>query len=1089
MRRRALLLALASLCAVLLAEQPRSVPTPDRTAPDHGRPFFMPPRERQRIRDLIRNEAWARQEHARLEAAAKKGDGYAAAFLYALDGEAKYVRAARDWLVGMYGPDSYWIKVWKGRLASPDFFKAGQTGIPEVYYNMNITGLLGYDWAYKGLAPADRKVIEEGMLIQARHTMRCMDRWTQTPNLVFKPTYLVAMTGLTLRNKECLEWGFHRRKPWGPHIGGYFEVLDSMQKDGGPCHEASIYPVVPTASSPLGIANICRHGNLANGRDWWNYRVSRGGTPKGLMDYSIDSAYPLERTGHGAGQVRVATYGDGATGPGGDLFLVNPAGPGLNMEETLIAAYNASADPRYAAFLSLVPGYKPDFVDRRPLPAKVTVPPAPSRVWPEFGLAMLRSDESAGYWTNPRALAVFQVMTRGYGHDHRHKFCIMLHGANRLFYPDCNAVQYENMAFGWTRNSVCKNTLVVDEQDTRDAAPTGIRHDFTPEVKFLATSADAVYQGVEQARALVLTGDYLLDLFSAHSAVPHTYDYLLHSFGKVEPARPAAFRPSTALRKRYWPIDALKSTTTDDPWSLDLVIKEQPPAKTPGGAKAHYGKAWYDHTARLRLTMAGEPGTLVAHGVWGEDLARRVAGRYKGTPGARLDRLSMLAVRRKARDTVFISTHEPHANAERPRIRSVTRLARSGEAVVVRVEAGDFTDYAAVAFGPQKDKAEHVLAWSGKPGGAVAFKDYGYLRVTTAGKVSARGGWTGWRLPGIKGPATLNGRPAKVEAREGALVLGTIGPAAPAPVKEPECPLSVTIEPAVVRLFDRDRRRMTFTIKNVLKEAVSGTLEFDLPAGLTTEPARPAFDPIPAGGSAQVVVHFASAAPKAGRHVVPYRVHYRPAGAEREVRCAALPVAVMVGPTLEFVYQHPRPAVYVLHAPKLTARFDMFHGLCRYLADDDDTVRLDGSPLFTLSDGKQEVLDEHTSHAFTWPTEAPARLQAQAQARCRWQVVPFGSSLLVRMGPGWTQFARTRFTVPGKWVSPHGPPRWKRIVGVKPDGNEYEARPGSKVKVAAAVLECPRGKWGLAFRFQPPREVTFKGTGLRFEVNSLTNEN
>ena len=40
------------------------------------------------------------------------------------------------------------------------------------------------------------------------------------------------------------------------------------------------------------------------------------------------------------------------------------------------------------------------------------------------------------------------------------------------------------------------NTLLVDEQDTRIATPTGIRHDFAPEVKFLATSASGVFEGV-----------------------------------------------------------------------------------------------------------------------------------------------------------------------------------------------------------------------------------------------------------------------------------------------------------------------------------------------------------------------------------------------------------------------------------------------------------------------------------------------------------------------------------------------------------------------------------------------------------------
>jgi hypothetical protein len=31
------------------------------------------------------------------------------------------------------------------------------------------------------------------------------------------------------------------------------------------------------------------------------------------MDYYIDSAYPIERTGYGPGQIRIANYGDGTT--------------------------------------------------------------------------------------------------------------------------------------------------------------------------------------------------------------------------------------------------------------------------------------------------------------------------------------------------------------------------------------------------------------------------------------------------------------------------------------------------------------------------------------------------------------------------------------------------------------------------------------------------------------------------------------------------------------------------------------------------------------------------------------------------------
>ena len=75
---------------------------------------------------------------------------------------------------------------------------------------------------------------------------------------------------------------------------------------------------------------------------------------------------------------------------------------------------------------------------------------------------------------------------------------------------------------------------------------------------------------------------------------------------------------------------------------------------------------------------------------------------------------------------------------------------------------------------------------------------------------------------------------------------------------------------------------------------------------------------------------------------------------------------MITGPTLQSVYEYPRP-YYLIQSPAYTARVDMFNGLHRFLADDDDTVRLNGSPLFTLSDGSTELMSEKTAKAFTWP--------------------------------------------------------------------------------------------------------------------------
>ena len=1048
-------------------------------AREYERPYFMPPAERERLHGLTSHEAWAKADLARLKKAASSGDGFAAAFLYALDGDPKDVAIAQNWLLGKYGKKAYWTERAANRLNS-DFFKGGQVGIPEVYYDTDISGYLAFDWAYKGLEAAARQEIGEGIVLWSRYKMRAMDRWTQTANLVFKPSSTVGFAGLATDNQELIEWGFRRTTPWGARLGGYDVLLDTMLIDGGPWHEAPIYPIAHEGLAM--IARLSRWRGLYDQKDWFGARYANGGSGKGLMDYYIDTAYPIERTGYGNGQVRVANYGDGSTNAFGDLILVNPAAAKGNvvMHEALIAAYNASRDPRYGAFVSMIPGYMPNLIDRPPLPGTIQLPPAPSKVWPTYGLAMLRSDESSSYWTSGKAIAVFQIMSKGYGHDHRDKFSISLHGAGRLFYPNYNALQYENPDLGWTRNSVSHNTLIVDEGETSDAQLTALRHDFSPEVKFLLSSADGVFEGVDQSRALLLTKEYLLDVVHATSQVPHTYDYVLHSFGRVEPEKPDAFEPTKAL-KRYWPVDNQRIMQTHEPWMLDFVIEEKP-----GARDGFYGQEWYEHKAKLRLRMVGEPQTLVVNGVWGNELARLVSEQHKG---AKLDQLATVVARRTGqREALFVASHEPYAGSDQPQVKRVETLARIKGAAVIRVEAKDFTDYAGIAFGPQPAGAEHTLLVPGERTLFFAFKNYGYARVKKDGSVILRGDWKGLRLPEASGPVTLNGEAATATTKEGALLFGKPVPMLDGHTEEllPEVAIPVKAAPAVVRMALRDRRIVTFTLDNTLKEPVSGSLQFDLPAGLAVVPETALFGPVQPKTSETFAVTIVSDNPR--RHTVPYHISYRAGDSGKEVRTAALPLTVMAGPVLQSVYEYPRP-YYAIASPGYTARVDMFNGLHRFLADDDDTVRLNGSPLFTLSDGSTELMSEKTARAFTWPVGSPASLTANAQDRARWQALYFNDRILIRMDPGWTQFERAYFSLPGHWLSPQGTPRWRRIVALDGSDKEVDAQPGAKLRVVAAELEFPEAEWNLAFKFEPAQEVTFNGTGLTFSIGSLTNDN
>jgi hypothetical protein len=991
----------------------------------HGRPFFMPPRERKRLLSLIETEEWARIELGRLRAEAAAGKVFPAAFLYALEGGEDYLGTAKERLLA-YGRAGGDLGKWgREKAVEPGFFEGGQPWLSPVYYRIDSSPLVAYDWVYPGLSSEERSIIEEGIAASARFRMRAMDRWTQTANLVFKPTYMVAMAGLAADDEEMKSWGFDR-KPGSP-IGGYFPVLDVMLRDGGPWAEAPIYPVAH--HDLLLMTKMSRSLSLIDGQDWFGMLSPLGGSPRGLMDYYVDTAYPSERSGEGRRRVRVATYGDGATGPKGDLFLVRPEGEGLRLTKELAAAWALTGEERYASFLLMDPEYRPDLISRRPpLPENPAFPPAPSNVWPDYGLAMLRSDESTDYWTSDRAIAALQVMSRGYGHDHRDKFGITLFGAGRLLYPDYNYIQYENPALGWTRNTVAHNTLMVDEQETRNADPTGIRHDFTPEVKFLATSADGVFEGVSQTRALLLTGGYLLDLFHASSKVPRRWDYMIHSLGRVEETAGSAFSPTVSLGGRFRFLEEQRGLAADNPWALDFTLPD----------------------AALRLTMAAAPGTIAVHG--------------RGPDG-----LAMLAVRREGvRETTFVALHEPRAGGENPRISGVEIVARAEGAVVVRIDGSDFTDYAAVAFDPRDRNKEFVLAAEGEKGALFAFRDYGYLHAPRAGKPVTRGSWTGYRVSTASG-ILLGGEPPSREKIS-----------SPSPVEE-VFPLPVDTSPDPARLFPRDQKEVTLSFTNTFDGTLSGRVEFDLPAGVTTEPAIPSFGPLAPGETASIPFLLKVFDPGEGMHTIPFRIVSRRGENGGEVRSAAQALRLSVGYVLRSDYSRPERPVYRVTAPRIIAEMDMFHGMIRHLADDEGKVRLDGEPLFTFGDGERELLSSNTEKAFTWPTGTSASLLAEVENRARYRVVFFGDRLAVSLDSGWTRFPEAHFTIPGSWKTTGGPPAW--ATALDSDGEAVRVGEGGKpTVVAAAELHFPDGKWSLCFEFDPPRLVAFKGTGMTFSL-------
>src|SRR5262245_58521080 len=96
------------LAAALLAVLLISTQDQQALAQQHMRPYFMPPAEREVLRDLILKQPWAKADYERLKKAASTGDGFAAAFLYALDGESRDAAIAQKWLLWKYGKKAFW---------------------------------------------------------------------------------------------------------------------------------------------------------------------------------------------------------------------------------------------------------------------------------------------------------------------------------------------------------------------------------------------------------------------------------------------------------------------------------------------------------------------------------------------------------------------------------------------------------------------------------------------------------------------------------------------------------------------------------------------------------------------------------------------------------------------------------------------------------------------------------------------------------------------------------------------------------------------------------------------------------------------
>jgi hypothetical protein len=442
----------------------------------------------------------------------------------------------------------------------------------------------------------------------------------------------------------------------------------------------------------------------------------------------------------------------------------------------------------------------------------------------------------------------------------------------------------------------------------------------------------------------------------------------------------------------------------------------------------------------------------------------------------------MLVARREGRrSTVFSVIHEPYANEEMPAISAVTKLAETESAILVRVDAEDFTDYAAVAWGAKGGEERYALQTA--DGQVFIFRNYGWLRVPRQGTPIARGGWEAFRVAGTAEKLMLNGDELHLLPASGKIAHGDIPEDLPRGAGfAPECPLRFALDPPEPRLSMTGERRVRLSVTNTLDEAVSGSVEFDTSSGLSIKPDRMSFGPIKAGETSQLATTLAPGDASEGKEVVPFRIADRTADAA-EVVTAWEPLPVILSryvepdSSTEFVSQ-------MFRGPELTARFET-SGLITHLADVEGAVRLDGHPLYTITDaaGVTHFGKDRPVAPSIWFGLSAAAASHHKIDGCRVRMTFLEDRIgAISLNRVYSRQPEYIFAITGNWVSPTGKPTWKRMIAIDEAGKEFEAAPGADAPIVAMELAFPGASRNIAFSFDPPRRIELDGLRMQFRL-------
>lgn len=264
-------------------------------------------------------------------------------------------------------------------------------------------------------------------------------------------------------------------------------------------------------------------------------------------------------------------------------------------------------------------------------------------------------------------------------HDHPDKLNLLIYADGDELAGEPGFYRYEDPRHGeWTLPTVAHFTLAVDQNSQMHTSGKLLAFHDAGAVKVMRGVCDSAYPGVGLDRTVVQMPGYIVDVFRAHSANQHTYDYPLCFRGQVDVLKgvdSASLKALADNRPGYKHLQALAPQTTSNPWTA----------------------TWVRPANQVKVTVLGAPETQI------------IAGRD-------VDERDRVLIRRRGRTAVFASIIDPYKAVDV--VKSVEPLEVTGSVggyglKVTRLDGG--TDLILVRFDPQADNT--LAGPSSFPGG------------------------------------------------------------------------------------------------------------------------------------------------------------------------------------------------------------------------------------------------------------------------------------------------------------------------------------------------------------------------------------